>query len=318
MEAESQQSSLQYLNLIDGIDGTVVQANPGEHYLAISYVWGHSASGSDQQPGGEARTCQGPFSFAELRLTIQDAIWVVRKLGMRYLWVVKYCIMQEACAEKILTIRNMGQIYENGQATIVALDGQNDEAGPPGVSRISRTPQPRFPMRTGTGCLLPSFPPIRNIIANSQWNARGCTFQEVRLSRRCFFFTQYQVYFVYRESTRSEAVPSDSKSRWISSLLNSIKLDANLLGRDDSVPEGLVRDRLMFSQRRLTYERDVLDAFRGILARSAFITFWGVSVIPTGSQMDPCLGLALGLLWMRRPVIRNDRHEIGSIYSGYL
>jgi hypothetical protein len=187
------------------------------------------------------------------------------------------------------------------------------------------------------------------MISDSQWNTRGWTYQEARLSRRCYFFTQYQVYFVCRESTRSEAAPLDSKSCCITSLLNNTKLDASLFGSDDSLPEGLIRDRLMFSRRSLTYERDVLDAFRGILACSPFITFWGVSVIPPGSQMNPCLGFALGLLWAKKPVssksrhllhmtgapwirrldfptwswasiigeIHNEQHAIGSVYSGY-
>ena len=171
MEVESERSSLQYLNLIDCANETVVQAKPDEQYLTLSYVWGHSASRSEPQPGGEAKRSHGVFSFAELPLTIYDAVCVVRKLGMRYLWVDKYCINHQESAEETVMIRSMEQIYANAQATIVALYGCNDEAGLPGVSRTPRTPQPRFTLGTGAtgdGFLLSSFPRLPDVIANSQ------------------------------------------------------------------------------------------------------------------------------------------------------
>jgi hypothetical protein len=74
------------------------------------------------------------------------------------------------------------------------------------------------------------------------------------------------------------------------------------------ITDGLFMDRLMFSQRDLTHPEDVLDAFRGILSRSPFITTWGVPVIPVGGKMDPCAGLALGLLWVKRPPFAVSRH----------
>ena len=98
---------------------------------------------------GTADGIEGPFPFEQTPLTIQDAICVVRKLDQRYLWVDKYCIKQEGGPEKELMIRNMGHIYDNAEATIVAVYGENDEAGLPGVSRIPRTPQPR--LSTGNG-----------------------------------------------------------------------------------------------------------------------------------------------------------------------
>jgi hypothetical protein len=52
----------------------------------------------------------------------------------------------------------------------------------------------------------------------------------------------------------------------------------------------------MFSRRILSYESDILDAFRGILSCSLFFTFWGVLITPPKAAMDPYIGLALGLL----------------------
>ena len=112
----------------------------------------------------------------------------------------------------------------------------------------------------------------------------GNTRLEARLSRRCLFFTEHQVYIVCRETTGSEAVPSESRSCWISSLLNSSRLDGTLFGPRTSIANGFWRDKLAFSQRTLTYESDILDAFRGILSRSPFVTFWGVPITPPKSR----------------------------------
>jgi hypothetical protein len=297
------QIGLPYIYLIDCIQGKVVRASASERYLALSYVWGG--------PANRHATVQGPwpegsFSFNDAPLTIQDAVRVVRNLQMEFLWVDKYCINQERGEERKMMLRNMDQIYENAEATIVAIYGKNDEAGLPGVSVIPRKPQPRF--QTTQGCLISSCPPIKTVLKASAWATRGWTYQEARLSRRCLFFTEYQVYSVCRETSRSEAVPSESHHCWISLGLNYGRLDARLYEEGSAIMDGLIQDRFSFSRRHLSYESDILDAFRGILRRSPFVTFWGVPITPPGAKMDPNTGLALGLLWCRRSETSRSTH----------
>lgn len=165
----------------------------------------------------------------------------------------------------------MDHIYENAEATIVAMYGENDRAGLPGVSGISRRPQSCS--RTARGCLVSSCPPVSTVTQASVWATRGWTYQEARLSRQCLFFTEHQVYIVCRETTGSETVPSDAQSCLVSSLLNSSRLDAALFGPQTLGVDGFCRDRLAFSRRAVTNECDVLDAFRGILNHSRFVTF---------------------------------------------
>jgi hypothetical protein len=292
---EGRQIGLPYIYLIDCIQGRVIRTSASERYLALSYVWG--------QPKNRQAAVQGPwpegsFYFNDAPLTVQDAVRVVRNLQMKFLWVDKYCINQEQGDEKRMMLRNMDQIYENAEATIVAIYGDNDEAGLPGVSIIPRKPQPRF--QTTHGCLISSCPPIKTVLKASVWTTRGWTYQEARLSCRCLFFTEYQVYSVCRETSRSEAVPSESHHCWISLGLNFGRLDARLYGEGTAIMDGLIQDRFSYSRRRLTHESDILDAFRGILNRSLFVTFWGVPITPPGAKMDPHTGLALGLLWCRK------------------
>jgi hypothetical protein len=297
--------SLDYIYLINCVEERVVRAHPSKIYLALSYIWGSSPQASSQVIF-KGELPEDSFLFNDAPLTVQDAVRVVRKLGREYLWVDKYCINQCDDAEKQMMLRNMDQIYENAEATIVAMSGENDRAGLPGVSEHTRIPQPQF--RTVRGCLISSFPPIATLIQRSKWATRGWTYQEARLSRRCLFFTEHQVYVVCRETTGSEAVPSDSRNCWTSSLLNSSRLDAALLGQGTRIMDGFWRDRLAFSQRTLTYESDFLDAFRGILNRSPFVTFWGIPITPLKAAMDVHTGLALGLLWTRKPDWAIPRH----------
>ena len=52
--------------------------------------------------------------------TLQDAIWVTRKLGFRFLWVDALCIILDSTADKIAEIGRMGTICKNSSLTIAA------------------------------------------------------------------------------------------------------------------------------------------------------------------------------------------------------
>ena len=114
--------SLPYIYLINCIEERIVREHPSQNYLALSYVWGSNSQASSQITFKE-KWPEDSFSFNEAPLTVQDAIRVVRNLGREYLWVEKYCINQNENAEKQMMLRNMDQIYENAEATIVAMSG---------------------------------------------------------------------------------------------------------------------------------------------------------------------------------------------------
>jgi hypothetical protein len=297
---EGQANPLAYLKLIDCVDEEIVVPGPKEQrYLCLSYVWDNDLQERSSAP--EDITRRNRLLLAKLPLTIQDSIRVVLNLGWRYLWVDRYCINQEDPMEKILMLHNMDQIYENAELTIVALHGDSDLAGLPGVSRVPREQQPRFDRSLGS--LISSCPVISTVIADSKWATRGWTYQEARLSRRYLFFSSHQVYFVCKHGTMSEVVPKPPGSPWVVESLNSDNLGDIVarFGGDKSRMDLLVDDRLMFTQRTLTYPGDVLDACRGILARSTYISLWGVPIIPKGTTRDPSKGLALGLTVSKKP-----------------
>ena len=51
--------------------------------------------------------------------TVQDAITVTRKLGIRYLWVDALCIIQDSNSDKANEIREMGNVYKMQQSLLL-------------------------------------------------------------------------------------------------------------------------------------------------------------------------------------------------------
>jgi hypothetical protein len=66
--------------------------------------------------------------------TVEDAMQVVKQLGLRYLWVDAYCINQANSLDKEHRIRHMDIIYEGAYLTIIALSGSSSEVGLLGIS----------------------------------------------------------------------------------------------------------------------------------------------------------------------------------------
>ncbi|KAK0750249.1 heterokaryon incompatibility, partial [Schizothecium vesticola] len=79
-------------------------------YAALSYVWGAAT--------------ETPIIFsgsrlpADIPLVVADAISVCLQLGLQYLWVDRYCILQDDAETKDAQIRNMNLIYKQAELTI--------------------------------------------------------------------------------------------------------------------------------------------------------------------------------------------------------
>lgn len=90
-----------------------------EPYTALSYVWG------GDQP--ERTTTENIARYAREGLdmentpqTIKDAIRATHELGIRYLWIDSYCIIQNSPEDKANELPQMRRIYQNAYVTIIA------------------------------------------------------------------------------------------------------------------------------------------------------------------------------------------------------
>lgn len=84
---------LMHLRCLDCATREVVEIQPDDQYLALSYVWGSPVPArEDDEVNTRKKTSQPPNKMPQV---IEDALIVVQSLGKRYLWVDKYCIDQE-------------------------------------------------------------------------------------------------------------------------------------------------------------------------------------------------------------------------------
>lgn len=85
------------LNLIDVERECVVTGLNGARYVALSYVWGQAPMVRASTENREALMKDGSLSSRnndfQLPRTIRDAIYLVSKLGEKYLWIDSLCII---------------------------------------------------------------------------------------------------------------------------------------------------------------------------------------------------------------------------------
>jgi hypothetical protein len=288
------------LRCIDCNTGVIKPIENGDHYFALSYVWGTAKSTvSDKKP---AYLSQVPNDTSQV---IRDAMEVVKQLGKRYLWVDKYCIDQSCHDTKAIQIMEMDLIYAGAYATIVASAGPDEDYGIPGVSR-GRSNPPSFSIgQLDLGSSLPAF---HYAVKETVWSQRAWTYQEAVLSRRCIFFTEQQVYFHCRKMRCCEAVKVQHRSQLGKRDVDLGMMNADMFQRKHRSTDGspwwcYTYHVTEYSGRVLTYEADKLNAFRGVLSRIPFYTFYGVPMAlddDNSSIYDwrsSNIGIARGLWW---------------------
>ncbi|KAK3689764.1 heterokaryon incompatibility protein-domain-containing protein [Podospora appendiculata] len=296
------------IRCIDCLTRRIGQISAADEYFALSYVWGTTPIGDPPDPDrlpshGVARV-------------IEDAILAVLALGKRYLWVDRYCVDQRNHDIKNIQIKEMDRVYAGAYATLIAAAGSDADFGLPGVGQARRKRQPSTIGITHE--LFSSLPPLSVALRETAWVTRGWTYQEVMLSRRCVFFTEYQVYFACRAMDRCEAVtinhdstsglgpPAAAREKQAS--MNNNIFSAELIRGEhrtvDGPPLRKFADHVAaYTSRTLSYQDDIMDAFRGLLAYSPFCTYFAIPIAPVD---QPCaldspelfnIGFARGLAW---------------------
>ncbi|KAI0975606.1 heterokaryon incompatibility protein-domain-containing protein [Xylaria arbuscula] len=266
------------LNLIDCRDRNALKVEeiPTDsaelEYVALSYVWGHSIDVSKVALDG-SRLPQS------LPAVIKDAIEVTLQLGYHYLWADKYCIDKHDKGKKHEQLMNMDSVYKNAALTIVAAAGTDESYGLPGVSRARPARQLTFKKDDGGYQLVLTLPLPHSSITKSKWATRGWTYQEAILSRRLLFFTDDQLYFECHSTSRSEGF-NISFDNWLSGSaathgnfirppLFSLKQLTPVSLRDQATRlsnfSTYVHCAEQYSKRTLTFDKDSLVAFSGII-----------------------------------------------------
>ena len=101
-----------------------------DEYATLSHCWG-----SKVQPTMAALTHGSLADFiagvntTSLPQTFQDAVWLTRRLGIRYLWVDSLCIMQDDHDDWTRESAKMCDVYRNASLTIAASRAAGSSEG---------------------------------------------------------------------------------------------------------------------------------------------------------------------------------------------
>jgi Heterokaryon incompatibility protein (HET) len=232
--------------------------------VALSYVWGLKKNYTTDISNIRIHQQQGSLEtfLDEIPKVIRDAMDLVRRLGLRYLWVDSLCIVQNSKRSWSLNARKMNIIYGNAHLTICAADGSDawfglkalDSTGHSTIQHIEEC---------APGVRLMVSQLAETGINSSVWNTRAWTFQERLLSKRCLIFTEGRVFFQCRSATMSEDLVSESHGAgWSLDLAKALPQILHELKRRPIRVYMNCMSR--YSERQLTQAKDILAAFNGV------------------------------------------------------
>lgn len=239
-------------------------------YVALSYVWGDVEQVYLPSDGGAylGLTKRGSLLDLKLSKTIADAMQLIERLGLRYLWVDALCIKQDDLSDKEQHIARMGFVFQNALFTIIAASGSDCDAGLPGIRPGTRFKRQQL-VEAGNITLLSSIQrPYEKIITpeTSKWARRAWTFQEELLSRRRLIFTDEQVWWQCPHATWCEQSQLETQDA-IGFLVSSQRVEPSLKKRYSKLrPKDYFELVSKYAQRELSYSSDALNAFNGILS----------------------------------------------------
>ncbi|RAR12327.1 HET-domain-containing protein [Stemphylium lycopersici] len=109
-------------SLLNDTSFRLVETNPNEEgvYVALSYCWGQYLAYKTTHSNLRQHTTQGGIRYADLPKTLQDAVFLVRYLGIRYIWADCLCIIQDDAGDWEHEASRMADVYSNAYLTISA------------------------------------------------------------------------------------------------------------------------------------------------------------------------------------------------------
>ncbi|KAJ6006698.1 Heterokaryon incompatibility [Penicillium sp. IBT 35674x] len=197
----------------------------------------------------------GGLPASNMPRTIEDAIEICVRMGERYLWADRLCIIQDDADDKKNQIKAMGDIYSSAQLILVAAYGDSMEFGIPGIS------DPRKTVQHSEDVLGLQ---ITNVIRDAEddplnmWATRAWTYQEAVLSDRRLSFTDTRAFF---ECERMICHEDQFNLEEIRNELFSTRL---IIPEDGSRFQSFTRHLKHYTSRNITYRSDAHNALYGI------------------------------------------------------
>ncbi|KAF2719884.1 HET-domain-containing protein [Polychaeton citri CBS 116435] len=266
-------------------------------YAALSYCWGVTGEFVTNRDNLGERKMEIPI--AKMPKTIRDAIYLARRLDIRYLWVDALCICQDDEGEWAQQAAEMTEVYSNAYVTIAACSAWENSMGC-FVSRPKQLTQVElvYDNQEGVEGRLFVFeqslgPLIEGVNLKLSWeplSQRAWAFQERVLARRTVLFCSDQVYFECAHGTSAED-GTRSQKRYIDILGTSNPHSSDSPNASPLSEPVWYRMLSDYTSRQLSRSTDKLPAIAG-LAR----------IFQSYTQADYVAGLwsddlVRGLLW---------------------
>ncbi|KAI0452402.1 heterokaryon incompatibility protein-domain-containing protein [Xylaria acuta] len=204
-----------FLDVNDGQDSDKLflreSTNEADHrYVALSHCWGTSRPLCLTSTTLETHK-QG-ISIQTLPSTFQDAVTIVRTLGLRYLWIDSLCIIQDDTEDWRKEAGRMAGVYRNAHLVLSAARAGSDEEG-----FLSARPRPDHVAFTGQSSksplILKLLPPSLlgdasgldiHIVDHQPLSRRAWCLQERYLARRILHYGTQQMIWECGERRAAE------------------------------------------------------------------------------------------------------------------
>jgi hypothetical protein len=295
--------AVRFLKVIDCVSREIIEAPRDCRYVALSYVWGKANPDTDVKSMGSQ---QPRRALPTLPKTIEDSMVVAKKLGLRYLWVDRYCIDQSDQDDKHQQIQQMDLIYSGAELTIIAAAGDSPDYGLPGVNGTRRAKQEI--LHVSNHLMVQTLPHPQWSVQRSTWATRAWTYQEAILSRRRLIFTNEQVFWECNGMHCAESInlPLDAlHTKYRDRFKVRMPLGSFRAKRPGTKPMEVWEYIREYHRRQLSYPDDALNAMQGILrvfekATKSVPNLSGVPVIQRFRQatgMNTSTSFLVDMMW---------------------
>lgn len=224
-------------------------------YATLSYCWGGSLSMTTTKANKREHETTG-IDIRNMPATFQDAIYVVKKLGIRYIWIDALCIVQDDHEDWEAESVAMCDVFAHSKVTICAAKCSSPEEHfllRPTDDLLSlhfrSTLRPHISGQYSIRLEPRHVSPASQDLENSAWISRAWVWQEQITSTRQLVFGNKTLQFRCPRGTLFEDGRRDLRNTTLDTLHN---------------PETWRHAMETYSSRTLTYASDRLKAIAGV------------------------------------------------------
>ncbi|KAL6800567.1 heterokaryon incompatibility domain-containing protein [Trichoderma sp. SZMC 28012] len=274
----------------------ITQSAPSDYYVALSYVWGEA------QPHRTIKATLSPYTEGidtkYIPKTIRDAIKVTHSLGLRYLWVDAFCIIQDSDEDKAIEISRIRSIFRKAYVTIIAANADRVSKGFLNPRVLYNSPC-ELPFRCPGGSIGTMFVQPFEDGPKEPVNTRAWCLEERVLSARALWYCSHTLQYecqMGHKNVGSYQNMADSQDgiprlpdRIFTPALSTLS-QISATEADKEVSKAWRNVLGLYSKRTLTKSHDRLIALSGIVAY--FADFWPTSTYLAGlweHQLPCCL-----------------------------